>query len=216
MSASAGVLGIFAAALAPLFMTAGFLIWETAWKGTPFMLNLFKCTLASLVFLLICFFYSGLGNASLWSIFMLIVSGMLGILIGDNMWLTSLSIIGARRVIIVDSLKPVLGALFGYIFMGENVGVVGFFGMAITMTLVTIVSLEEDKSSSSSSSSASPSSAAASSTTTEDGTDPEVTDAENEEPGSAIALATFAVEEEANAQRKKEITVTSLLLVMYF
>ena len=50
-------IGLIAAISAPLFMTIGFLIWDIEWKkagGSAFALNMFKCNLASLAFLIMC------------------------------------------------------------------------------------------------------------------------------------------------------------------
>jgi drug/metabolite transporter (DMT)-like permease len=40
---------------------------------------------------------------------MLVLSGVLGITIGDVVWLHALKLLGARRLILVDSVKPFVG-----------------------------------------------------------------------------------------------------------
>eukprot|EP00756_Hemistasia_phaeocysticola_P018313 Hpha_TRINITY_DN15585_c1_g13::TRINITY_DN15585_c1_g13_i1::g.103914::m.103914 len=47
------------------------------------------------------------------------LSGLVGITIGDNTWLLAVQMIGSRRVIVVDSLKPFLAFFFGYFLVGD-------------------------------------------------------------------------------------------------
>ena len=44
---------------------------------------------------------------------------MLGIVVGDNTWLRALQLLGARRVILVDALKPWLAAILGHFLLDE-------------------------------------------------------------------------------------------------
>ena len=53
MSSTGG--GIVAALSAPFLLDVGFLIWDKHWKGSSFALNLYKCTLASIGFLILSF-----------------------------------------------------------------------------------------------------------------------------------------------------------------
>jgi uncharacterized membrane protein len=115
---------VFAAAAAPLAMTVGFFIWDNHWKGSAYALNLFKCNLAGLLFCVIALFIRTEGFRVLWeqpeAVFVpLAVSSLLGIIIGDSAWLTALQMIGARKVIFVDSLKPFLAAIFGTLLNNE-------------------------------------------------------------------------------------------------
>ena len=95
--------GILAALVAPLSMTIGFVIWDDQWHGSAFALNLFKCTLASAMFLLTVGSIK-LAGASGWSswalgtVGWLVISSMAGIVIGDNTWLFALELLGSRKV----------------------------------------------------------------------------------------------------------------------
>lgn len=144
-------MGVLAALLSPLMMTFGFIIWDQVWRGTALGLNLFKCSLASILFIVtICIFYPPhfsilCSRASL----MLVLSSFLGIVIGDNAWLLALQRIGARRVIIVDAVKPFISALLAMYFLpSEHMSFQAYLGMAITIIGVLIVSLEKERSSS--------------------------------------------------------------------
>ena len=142
--------GVAAALAAPFVMTIGFIVWDNCWKGSAFSLNLFKCNLASIGFLILSLttrsgdrFPSPIFTRT--SVGYLMLSATMGILIGDWMWLEGLRLLGARKVIVIDSCKPFLAALFGWVILGEALRPVAFGGMALTVTGVLIVSLEREK-----------------------------------------------------------------------
>lgn len=146
------LLGTIAALAAPLVMTLGFFIWEGLWKGSAFLLNLFKCSLASLVFILIvgCLNLSSSGaaffshGASTVDIAMLLLSSALGIVVGDTCWLKAMQILGARRVIVVDVTKPFLAAIVGFIGLSEPITWTLLAGLVLTTMGVLLVSLEKE------------------------------------------------------------------------
>jgi len=142
--------GVAAALAAPFVMTIGFIVWDNCWKGSAFSLNLFKCNLASIGFLVLSFatrpgdkFPANIFTRT--SVGFLMLSATIGILIGDWIWLEGLRILGARRVIVIDSCKPFLAALFGWAILGEALKPAAFGGMALTVAGVLIVSLEGER-----------------------------------------------------------------------
>ena len=159
--------GILAATTAPFFMAVGFIIWDVTWKqsnGSAFALNLFKCNLASIGFLIMSLI---LGfskeveveveveeneiddeNASiaLTEVMFLVLSGFIGIVIGDLAWLESLHLLGATRVLVVDTIKPFMAALGGWLILGESIHPVSFLGIGLTVVGVFIVSFEKEQS----------------------------------------------------------------------
>ena len=150
--------GIVAALSAPFLLDVGFLIWDKHWKGSSFALNLYKCSLASVGFLILSFVTRPPGAttdnppfpAELFtvnSVGFLMLSSTIGILIGDWTWLEALQLIGARPVVLMDSVKPFLAALLGWWILGENLQWPAFIGMALTVGGVVWVSLERESSS---------------------------------------------------------------------
>ena len=140
-------LGIAAAVAAPLVMTTGFIVWDNNWTGSTFSLNLFKCNLAAIGFLVVSFatrssspFPSDI--FTLEAVGFLMLSSTIGIIIGDFVWLEGLRLIGARRVIVVDTVKPFFAALLGWAILGEELRLAAFGGMALTVAGVLFVSLE--------------------------------------------------------------------------
>ncbi len=146
------MVGVAAALLSPLVMTVGFFIWEGSWKGSAFGLNVFKGTMATCIFILTILVLQLIGggvgfarllSSSQQSINFLLLSSFLGIVIGDSIWLQALKVIGARRVIIIDSFKPGLGALLGALMLRESCGLEVVFGLSLTTAGVLMVCLEE-------------------------------------------------------------------------
>ena len=160
---SSFALGVSAAVTAPLIMTIGFIIWDNHWSGSTYALNLFKCCLASTWFLVVSIVTrcvvvddsdSNSGTTTtacdpfprdvytMETVCFLILSSVLGIVVGDFLWLEALRLLGARRVIVVDTVKPFLAALMGWAILGENLRVPAIGGMLLTVCGVVIVSLE--------------------------------------------------------------------------
>lgn len=140
--------GITAALLSPVAMVIGFFIWEGAWKGSGFGLNVFKGSLASMIFIFTISMQGGFHRiltASRESLSFLILSSLLGIVIGDSAWLEALRIIGARRVIVIDSIKPGLGAMLGTFLLGEPYGWNTVVGLLMSSIGILLVCLEDAK-----------------------------------------------------------------------
>jgi drug/metabolite transporter (DMT)-like permease len=139
------LLGVLAALFSPFMMTVGFIIWDDKWKGSAFALNMFKCSLASFLFLVSILLFQNFDTGKYLSMSsaMLVLSSILGIVIGDNTWLQALQILGARRVIVVDSVKPFMAAILGAVILDEHISALSVCGMILTCTGVLVVSLEE-------------------------------------------------------------------------
>lgn len=145
--------GVIAALLAPLFMTIGFFIWDVRWTasgGSAFALNMYKCLTASIGFVLMCL-VRGFSNVDTTSedifttnnIGYLLLSSTLGIIVGDLLWLEALRLIGAKHVIVIDSIKPFAAAILGRVFLQENLRPPTWGGMILTVLGVGVVSWEE-------------------------------------------------------------------------
>jgi drug/metabolite transporter (DMT)-like permease len=78
------------------------------------------------------------------SIGYLLLSSTIGILIGDWTWLEGLRVLGVRKVIVMDCLKPFLAAFVGKVFLKEQLTFPAYIGLALTMGGVTIIGLERD------------------------------------------------------------------------
>jgi drug/metabolite transporter (DMT)-like permease len=146
--------GVVAATAAPLFVTVGFMFWEQGYvQGSAFFLNLFKACLASPLLLLaaaVDFWIRGTGTflaASAADVLWLVFSALIGIVIGDLCWIRAMQLIGARAVVLVDSMKPFLAAVLAAIHLGEDISAFIVLGMVLTSVGVVGASLDPKSSS---------------------------------------------------------------------
>jgi drug/metabolite transporter (DMT)-like permease len=122
-------------------MAFGLSVWADAWTYSPLALNAFKCTLGSALFgVVVLIFYRRPmpGRAVLWLAF----SSLLGIVIADTLWLAALQILGARRMIAIDALKPFVAAFMGYFLLGDAVPWLGYLGVVICALGVYLLNVE--------------------------------------------------------------------------
>jgi drug/metabolite transporter (DMT)-like permease len=128
----------------------------------------FKCNIASLGFISMCFArgfaisssstseYNGEVQEKESIVFTsvnvgyLILSSTLGIVVGDVLWLEALCILGAKHVIVIDSIKPFGAAILGRLVLDEVLMPPAWGGMVLTVVGVGVVAWEEQRSSSSS------------------------------------------------------------------
>ena len=144
--------GVVAATAAPLAMATGFVIWDKRWEeGSGFALNCYKCALASVGFFVVVASMGGLavsgenGDVTARNRSLLVLSGFIGIVLGDTAWLISLKEIGAHRTIVVDAIKPFVSALFSLVILDEKLTAIQIVGMAICLCGISVVSLERTK-----------------------------------------------------------------------
>ena len=107
-------------------------------------LNAFKCTLATTVFLCIVPMLETSFEASFEDVCYLVLSAFLGIFIGDGFWLYALQVLGPRKVIVCDCVKPFLAAAVGYIFLDDEFEYTSVLGIVLTMIGVLLISLESN------------------------------------------------------------------------
>ncbi len=134
-------LAIAGGAVAPGLMAFGLFVWADAWTYSPLALNAFKCGLGSSLFgVVVLIFYRRPmpGRAVLWLAF----SSLLGIVIADTLWLAALQILGARRMIAIDALKPFVAAFMGYFLLGDAVPWLGYVGVVVCALGVYLLNVE--------------------------------------------------------------------------
>ena len=147
--------GVVAALLAPFFMSLGFFIWDMRWTsslGSAFALNMYKCTVASVWFAMMAGIRGFVTENSLnvftvTTVGYLALSSTLGIIVGDVLWLEALRLLGAKHVIVADSLKPFAAAILGRFLLNETLHLIGYVGLALTVLGVGVVAWEGSESS---------------------------------------------------------------------
>ncbi|MDY0236255.1 MAG: DMT family transporter [Gudongella sp.] len=85
-------------------------------------------------------------DASLHAWIWLTLSGVIGFFIGDFFMLKAYVEVGVRISLLMMATSPPMAALFGFIFLGEKISLVGMLGMAITIAGIVIVIMSKDTS----------------------------------------------------------------------
>jgi len=81
-------------------------------------------------------------NGTQW--FWLGLSGIIGLGIGDFALFTAFVTVGPRRSLLMMSLAPVFSAVFGYLILGEVLGLWAIIGITVTLAGIVIVILEKE------------------------------------------------------------------------
>ncbi len=132
------LIGIIAAIGASFSWTYACFIWRSKTNTfKPVDINLIKNILAFLFFLpvLIKFNFS----IEIKYLFLLFVSGIIGIGFGDTFYLKSLKLIGTRKTLSIEALSPLLAALTGDFFINESLSLKAWIGIIIIITSLTII-----------------------------------------------------------------------------
>ena len=112
------MIGFFAAISAVLSWTFACSIWRrAAEKLLPRQINIYKNLLASIFFLPVVLTINWFSDV--FSIFVLMVSGIVGISIGDTLYINSLKIIGTRKTLSFEALTPIIATTLGTLSINE-------------------------------------------------------------------------------------------------
>ncbi len=130
-----GILSAFGAATS---WTYACFIWRSqTQKYKSIDINLIKNIIAFLVF--IPAFINLSSVSELKYIFILLISGTIGIGLGDTFYLKSLQTIGTRKTLSVETLSPLMAALSGEIFINENLTPKSWVGIIIVSISLFII-----------------------------------------------------------------------------
>ena len=124
------MIGIISAFGAAISWTYACFVWRTQTeKYQSIDINLVKNIIAFLIFLPVFIDLRVLNDLK--SILTLLVSGVIGIGLGDTFYIKSLQVIGTRRTLSIETLSPLLAALSGEFFINENLTLRSYFGIVI-------------------------------------------------------------------------------------
>ena len=133
------LIGIFSAFGAALSWTYACSIWRTQTNiYKPIEINFLKNIIAFTIFspVILILKYSTHYKYFL----ILILSGIIGIGLGDTFYLKSLNLIGTRKTLSIEALSPLIAAIAGNLFLDENLNLNAWIGIVIvTGALVKII-----------------------------------------------------------------------------
>ena len=135
-------MGILAGLVAALAWTVA----SSLWRGLSTSLNAIQLNglknaiaCAALLPVLIALPWTGEGK----SLVLLLISGGVGISLGDSFYLAALKRLGTRRTLTLESLAPVAAATGGWFAMGEQLSVQGWAGALMVTISVVLVALQQ-------------------------------------------------------------------------
>ncbi len=112
------MIGFFAAISAVLSWTFACSIWRRESENLlPRQINIYKNFLASILFLPVALTISWFTDLT--SVFILMISGIVGISIGDTLYINSLKIIGTRKTLSFEALTPIIATILGTLSINE-------------------------------------------------------------------------------------------------
>ena len=112
------MIGLFAAFSAVICWTYACSIWRKESKQLlPRQINIYKNVLASIFFFPVLLTISWVSELS--SIFILMMSGIIGIAIGDTLYIKSLKIIGTRKTLSFEALTPIIATIISTLNTNE-------------------------------------------------------------------------------------------------
>jgi len=113
------MIGFWAAISAVLSWTFACSIWrKESEKLLPRQINIYKNVLASIFFLPVVLTISWFSDVV--SIFVLMISGIVGISIGDTLYINSLKMIGTRKTLSFEALTPIIATTLGTLSINET------------------------------------------------------------------------------------------------
>jgi drug/metabolite transporter (DMT)-like permease len=134
--------GEFFSALSALIWAFAVILYRKSGEHvSPVALNLFKNTIALVLFLLTMVvigvpFVSG--NQTTWDWIVLLISGAVGIGIADTVFFASLNRLGAGRSAIVDCLYSVFVILCAFVYLHEPIGITLLFALVFIVAGIMI------------------------------------------------------------------------------
>tara|TARA_Y100001968_G_C19402044_1_gene741541 strand:- start:289 stop:1155 length:867 start_codon:yes stop_codon:yes gene_type:complete len=112
------MIGFLAAISAVFFWTFSCSIWrKESQKLLPRQINIYKNVLASIFFVPVGFTINWFFQAN--SIIVLIISGIVGIAIGDSLYINALKVIGTRKTLSFEALTPIIATILGTLTINE-------------------------------------------------------------------------------------------------
>ena len=135
-------MGILAGLVAALAWTLASSLWRgLSTSLSAVQLNGLKNLIACAALLPVLFTLPWNGEVK--SLMLLLISGGLGISLGDSFYLAALRRLGTRRTLTLESLAPVAAAAGGWFAMGEQLSVQGWAGALLVTISVVLVAVQQ-------------------------------------------------------------------------
>ena len=139
-----GLSGEFAALASAVVWAAASVLFKQIGKTIrPTEMNLLKGLLAILMLVVtVVVLREPIPSLAPWVVGLLLLSGAIGIGIGDTAFFTALNALGARRVLLLMMLAPPMTGLIALVFLNEQLTAMAWIGVAVTVAGVAWVITE--------------------------------------------------------------------------
>jgi drug/metabolite transporter (DMT)-like permease len=128
---------------ANLFFSSASLVFATfSRKHSSLWMNAFKASVAFLTLIVIVPLFGSFNPISLEALVWLMLSGLIGLAIGDVCLFRAYSLIGAGRTLMLFGFQPLLLGSMGYVLFGQLVEAQRFLGIFFFVACLLIFSLE--------------------------------------------------------------------------
>ncbi|OGO78469.1 MAG: hypothetical protein A2Y23_05055 [Clostridiales bacterium GWB2_37_7] len=138
-------LGELAALITAICWTLTAVAFEAAGKKVGSLsVNIIRLGIAFALLTIFTFFTRGVGlpiDATGTNWFWLLISGLIGFVIGDLFLFQAYVLIGSRISLLIMSAVPPITAITGFLLMGERISLLGMLGMFITIVGIALVIL---------------------------------------------------------------------------
>lgn len=140
--------GEFAAILAAMvWAVATWIYSQFSHRFSALQLNIIKGMIASAMMLLVLPLQDWPAREiETPHIFILAVSGVIGIAVGDSAYFASLKRIGANKTLLLESLAPPLSGVLALLALGSVLSLQSWLGVVVTTVAVTLVVFQPDSS----------------------------------------------------------------------
>jgi len=132
---------LFALLTAISWSGGSFAFAEAANSIGSIQLNVNRVILASVFLFITIIIFNFDRNVSVYQLKYLIISGIIGIVIGDTFLFVAYQRVGARLSMLLMSSAPVMSTILAFIFLNESMSLVAIIGMLITISGIVIVVL---------------------------------------------------------------------------
>ncbi|MBE9067256.1 DMT family transporter [Leptolyngbya cf. ectocarpi LEGE 11479] len=114
---------------------------------SPLVLNLIKGSMAvGFIVLTLAVRQQLLASLPMGSVLLLLISGVVGIGLGDTAYFATVNALGARQALLLEMLAPPMAALMSWVFLQEQLSVLAWLGMGLTLVgIIWVVSERSPK-----------------------------------------------------------------------
>jgi len=107
-------------------------------------LNIYRLVVAGILLMLTIFILNIDYSITSQQVFLLSLSGFIGLVVGDTFLFASYREIGPRVTILIMSLNPAVAAILAFFMLDEVISIIGIVGMLITLAGIALVVQERE------------------------------------------------------------------------